>query len=230
MDPTSLVTIFDILCETYGPQFWWPADSAFEVIVGAVLTQNTAWHNVTLAMANLRAKGFLSRSALLEARPEEAKALIKPSGFYNVKYGRLRSILEYLGEHESERFANHPISGLRDELLGVRGIGPETADSILLYAFGRPVFVVDAFTRRLFSRLGWSWMETASYEEVQRFFMTRLPARPALFNEYHALIVTHCKKACRKAPLCQACILERLCDWVATSKRRSLEQCSPPGG
>ncbi len=196
--------VFDLLYSTYGPQQWWPGDSRFEIIVGAVLTQNTAWHNVTLAIDNLKAEHFLEPNALLEAESEHIKALITPVGFYNVKYKRLRNVLEYFMRHnmDSERFHCLPIANLRDELLEVNGIGPETADSILLYAFDRPVFVVDAYTRRLFSRLGYKWMEKAPYEEVQGFFMEELSPNSDLYNEFHALIVRHCKVTCKKNPLC----------------------------
>ena len=205
--------IFDLLYSAYGPQGWWPGDSPFEVIVGAVLTQNAAWHNVAQAIVNLKREGFLDASLLLGAEPETVKALIAPAGFFNVKYDRLMNVLKYLVDHgmDLDRFRHLPIADVRDELLQVRGIGPETADSILLYGFERPVFVVDAYTRRLFTRLGHGWMEKAPYSEVQEFFMNELPPDSDLYNEFHALVVVHCKDTCKKRPLCSGCCLSSSC-------------------
>ena len=208
------VEVFDALYSAHGPQGWWPGDTPFEVIVGAVLTQSTAWHNVALAIQNLKTEGLLDPDALLEADPEAVKALIAPAGFFNVKYERLMSVLQYLQKHgvDNDRFRDLPVADLRKELLTVHGVGPETADSILLYAFDRPIFVVDAYTRRLFSRLGYGWMEKAPYEEIQRFFMEELPSDTALYGELHALIVVHCKTVCKKSPRCLACCLSTSCE------------------
>lgn len=208
-----LIEIFDILYSTYGPQGWWPGHSPFEVMVGAVLTQNTAWRNVAVAIDNLKSEGLLDAHALLREDPARVKSLIAPVGFFNVKYDRLKALLEYLAEHgvDNDRFRSLPIADLRGELLAIHGIGPETADSILLYAFERPVFVVDAYTRRLFARLGEGWMEKAPYEEVQRFFVDGLRRDAALYNEFHALIVAHCKSTCKRDPLCAQCCLSSLC-------------------
>ncbi len=210
----DLVKIFDALYSKYGPQGWWPGDGTFEIILGAILTQNTSWHNVALAIDNLERENLIDPDALLRAEPERVKTLIAPVGFFNVKYDRLRSFLDYLmgNEMDFERFRHLPVADLRNELLHVKGIGPETADSILLYAFDRPIFVVDTYTRRLFSRLGYNWMEKASYEEIQKFFMDELPSEPDLFNEFHALIVTHCKNTCKRKPLCSACNLSTFCE------------------
>jgi len=206
--------IFDILYFSHGPQRWWPGESPFEIILGAILTQNTTWHNAALAIANLAAADLLEPNALFRTSPEKVKTLINPAGFFNVKYQRVRNFLEYLKKHDMDlkRFRNLPVAELREELLQINGIGPETADSILLYAFERRIFVVDAYTRRLFSRLGHRWMEKAAYEEIQSFFMEELPSDVKLYNEYHALIVAHCKDTCRKqAPLCFACVLSPSC-------------------
>ncbi|NIN63525.1 MAG: endonuclease [Anaerolineae bacterium] len=207
------MAVFDALYFTYGPQHWWPGDSPFEVIIGAILTQNTAWQNVSQAIENLRREGLLDARALVEADPDEVKLLIAPAGFYNVKYDRLRNILEYLMSQDMDldRFRRLPVTQLRDELLNVKGVGPETADSILLYAFDRLAFVVDAYTRRLFSRLGYGWMARASYDEVQGFFMEQLPRDTSLYNEFHALVVVHCKETCRSTPLCSECCLRPPC-------------------
>jgi len=205
--------VYDLLHAAYGPQNWWPGDTPFEVIVGAVLTQNTAWHNVALAIANLKREGLLHPGLLLNAERERVKALIAPAGYYNVKYDRLMNLLRFLDGQGMDLagFGDLPLDQLRADLLGVNGVGPETADSILLYAFERPVFVVDAYTRRLFSRLGYGWMERASYDQVQGFFMEALPRDAGLYNEFHALIVIHSKDTCRKKPRCEGCCLFSLC-------------------
>lgn len=208
-DREWLLRIYQALLSSYGPQNWWPGDTPFEVIVGAVLTQNTAWQNVALAIANLKQAGLLSLESLLKAEPEEVKALMGPAGYFNVKYERLMNLLSFLKGYGIylEGLQALRLEELRAGLLQVKGVGPETADSILLYAFERPVFVVDAYTRRLVSRLGHQWVEKASYDDVQRFFMDALPEDIDLYNEFHALIVVHCKDVCKKRPLCQGCCL-----------------------
>ena len=209
----DLSEVYGLLFAAHGPQNWWPGDTPFEVIVGAVLTQNTAWHNVALAVANLKREGLLHPGSLLDAERERVKARIAPAGYYNVKYDRLMNLLRFLDGQgmDLERFRNLPLEQVRADLLEVNGVGPETADSILLYAFERPVFVVDAYTRRLFSRLGYPWMERASYDQVQGFFMAALPRDTGLYNEYHALIVFHSKDTCKKKPRCAGCCLFSLC-------------------
>jgi endonuclease-3 related protein len=212
-DPPLLLEVYEHLHAAYGPQHWWPGDAPFEVMVGAVLTQNTAWHNVAVAMANLKREGLLHPQLLLRADTERVKGLIAPAGFYNVKYDRLMNLLRFLDGQggDLEGFRGVPLEQLRADLLGVKGVGPETADSILLYAFERPVFVVDAYTRRLFSRLGYRWMEKGSYDEIQGYFTQVLPPDKALYNEFHALIVVHSKGTCKKKPRCEGCCLRSLC-------------------
>jgi len=210
----TIAEIYDILYSAYGPQRWWPGEGQFEIILGAILTQNTTWHNAALAISNLAAADLLDPDALLAAKEKDIKTLIAPVGFFNVKYERISNFLNYFKQHEMdfERFRHLPVDELRTELLGINGIGPETADSILLYAFERPVFVVDAYTRRLFSRLGYCWMEKASYEKIQSFFMEGLPSDTQTYNEYHALIVVHGKNTCMKrTPMCLACCLSSFC-------------------
>jgi endonuclease III related protein len=204
--------IFEALLRHYGPLHWWPADTPFEVCVGAILTQNTNWTNVEKAIANLRREGLLSAEALWDLDRERLAELIKPSGFFNVKSDRLKDFVGWLLERHGSLDAmfNGEWPDLREELLAVRGIGRETCDSILLYAGEKPSFVVDAYTKRLFSRLGLI-RETDSYEEVRSMFMELLPPDRALYNEYHALIVEHCKRHCRKKPLCEGCPLKGLC-------------------
>jgi endonuclease-3 related protein len=208
-----LLEIFDTFLAHYGPLFWWPADSPFEVCVGAILTQNTNWGNVEKAIANMKSEGLLSPEALHEAASDRLAEVIRPAGYFNVKSRRLKDFIDWLFlEYEGslERMFCGDWRELRRELLTVRGIGPETADSILLYAGHKPSFVVDAYTKRLFSRLGFIG-ESASYEEVRALFMETLPPDTAMYNEYHALIVEHCKQFCRKKPLFAQCPLKGLC-------------------
>ncbi|MBC7254827.1 MAG: hypothetical protein H5T66_01810 [Chloroflexi bacterium] len=210
--PVDPFEIFHILFRTYGPQHWWPGETPFEIIVGAVLTQNTAWNNVSRAIANLKEAHLLALDALQAAEADTVLPLISPSGFYHVKYRRLKALLGYLNRPGSwEYLQTAPVEEARAQLLSIHGIGPETADSILLYAFDRPTFVVDAYTRRLFARLGEDWMEKAPYEAVRRYFMERLPLDIPLYNEFHALIVAHGKVHCRKRPNCQGCPLAHDC-------------------
>jgi endonuclease-3 related protein len=208
-----LLDIFDTLLDAYGPRSWWPAETPFEVCVGAILTQNTNWGNVEKAIANLKDAGILSPEGLRDAVVERLAELIRPAGYFNVKSARLKDFIGWLqGEHGGslEKMFAGDWRMLREELLTVRGIGPETCDSIILYAGHKPSFVVDAYTRRLFSRLGLI-AENAAYESVRTLFMENLPADTELYNEYHALIVQHCKERCRKKPLCAECPLRFRC-------------------
>ncbi|KAF0221295.1 MAG: endonuclease III related [Geobacteraceae bacterium] len=208
-----LLEIFDLLLKHYGPLHWWPAETPFEVCVGAILTQNTNWRNVEKAIANLKREGLLSPGSLRDIPAERLAEAIRPAGFFNVKSVRLKAFVAFLFErHEGslERMFSGDWRELREELLGVRGIGRETCDSILLYAGGKPTFVVDAYTKRLFSHLGLISAQ-AGYEEVRALFMDNLPPDAELFNEYHALIVQHCKDHCRKKPRCTGCGLHLLC-------------------
>jgi endonuclease-3 related protein len=206
--------LFDLLLKRYGALHWWPAETPIEVCVGAILTQNTNWLNVEKAIVNLRREGLLSVQALWEIDRERLAELIRPSGFFNVKSARLKDFIGWIrGGHGSlDAMFRGDWSVLREELIAVRGIGRETCDSILLYAGGKPSFVVDAYTRRLFSRLGLV-RETDGYEQVRALFMDALPHDSALFNEYHALIVEHCKRHCRKKPLCDGCPLRTVCPY-----------------
>lgn len=211
--------VFRRLHERYGPQHWWPGDGPFEVIVGAILTQSAAWTNVEKALANLRAAGALSPAGLHALPEEELAALIRPCGYYRAKARKLKAFTGLLYGRfggDLDALLALPAGELRALLLGVYGIGPETADSILLYAAGRPAFVIDAYTRRLFARLGLR-PEGDGYDAWQALFASRLPADAALFNEYHALIVAHAKAACRARPVCAACPLLSLCPTGAKS-------------
>lgn len=210
--------IFRQLQDHFGPQQWWPAETPFEVIVGAILTQNTAWTNVEKAIANLKAAQALSPQALCRLALADLEALIRPAGFFRQKAVRLRNVSSVLVANYDgsvELFCTGPLDEARVRLLALPGIGPETADSILLYAAHRSSFVIDAYTRRIFSRLG-ILDGSEGYEAIRTRFMAELPADAALFNEYHALIVTLAKACCRKRqPLCPRCPLRAHCRFAA---------------
>ncbi len=211
----ELTEIYQQLFERYGSRHWWPADSPFEVVIGAILTQNTNWQNVEKAIDNLRAADALSCSALCALSRDELEVLIRPSGFFRQKAQRLQLFSGYLRDHYQgclEKLLQQPLDEARRELLAQKGVGPETADSILLYAGGQPSFVVDAYTGRLFSRLG-LLDGTEKYEQIRNLFMAELPVETALYNEYHALIVIQCKEHCRKRPICPGCPLEAVCTY-----------------
>lgn len=207
----SYQEIFDILYDHFGPQEWWPGETPFEIAVGAILTQNTNWSNVKKAIDALKNGGVLSYEALSRLSADDIAPLIRPSGYYNLKAGRIRNLLdmiavEYNGDFD--HFLRDSMGSVRENLLMVKGVGPETADSILLYACGHPVFVVDAYTHRVFSRHNLADEET-DYDTLQSLFDAHLPEDVQLFNEYHALIVrvaaTYCKKT---KPLCEQCPLQ----------------------
>jgi endonuclease-3 related protein len=209
----KLMEIHDLLYDRYGPQQWWPGDSRFEIIVGAILTQNTNWLNVEKAIANLKTADCLDPAKLAEIETGRLAELIRPAGYYNIKAKRLKNFMDWLF---ADRFAGDldvvaqmSADVLRGELLGVTGIGPETADSILLYAFEKPVFVVDAYTCRVMGRHGFLEPE-AGYEQIREFFESSLPTDVKLFNEYHALLVRTGKEYCRPKPKCAGCPLESL--------------------
>ena len=213
MTTTTIPNLLDIhrrLLAHYGPLHWWPADGPFEVIVGAVLTQNTAWTNVEKALANLKAAGLME-AARLRALPADVLAgHIRPSGTFQVKARRLLALLDWLG-NDWQATLSGDLATVRSELLAVPGVGPETADAILLYAAGRPAFVIDAFTRRILDRLGIE-PEERTYEGYRRLFMSALPSDVGLYNEYHAQLVMLAKEYCRKtAPRCAACPLREVC-------------------
>jgi endonuclease-3 related protein len=203
-------SIYKKLYSAFGAQHWWPAESSFEVMVGAILTQNTSWLNVEKALGNLKKHNLLKLDKLL-ALPEKRLAfLLMPAGYYNIKAKRLKNFLRFLSGHYRGNIDNMALKSaalLRRQLLLVNGIGPETADSILLYALDKPVFVVDAYTKRILSRHGLI-KEEATYEQVQGLFMKRLKRKAKLFNEYHALLVRLGKEFCLKNnPKCLACPL-----------------------
>jgi len=203
--------VYARLLGAYGPQHWWPGETQFEVMVGAVLTQNTAWVNVERALAALTQRVALSARAILDLPLAELAAFLRPVGYFNVKAQRLRALCEAVeaagGLPALERMET---AALRHWLLAIHGVGPETADDILLYAFARPVFVVDAYTRRLFGRLGLIPPDEG-YEAIRHRFEAALGPDTQRFNEYHALIVRHGKAICRPRPRCEGCGLRALC-------------------
>jgi len=228
--------VYARLYDHFGPQGWWPttppgetrpryypgqirdrlsAAEQWEIIVGAVLTQNTAWRNVEQALGALSARGLLNLQAILTLDLDELACCIRPSGYYHQKARRLQHIARHVAEGYDGRvpaLLSGPPASLRQELLDLPGIGPETADSILLYAARYPFFVIDAYTRRICSRLGLV-VEKASYAELQTRFTEALPADPDLFGECHALLVKHATTYCRKKPRCDSCFLKGICSY-----------------
>ncbi|MDG4475292.1 endonuclease III domain-containing protein [Thiovibrio frasassiensis] len=198
------------LFDHFGAQHWWPGETPFEIMLGAVLTQNTSWRNVSMVIEGLRREGLLSFAAL-DALPLEALAeKIRPSGYYNQKAKRIKGLFAAIREDSGslEEFFAQETQTLREKLLAIKGIGPETADSITLYAAAKPVFVVDAYTYRILLRHDLI-AEDAGYEEIQDLFLSKLPAEAQLFNEYHALLVRLAKEYCKKSnPLCDSCPLQ----------------------
>ncbi len=203
--------IYDILNAHYGDQNWWPAESPFEVMVGAVLVQNTAWENASSAVSALKQAGLMSAEAIAGTAPDTLAACIVSSGYFNIKARRLIALCKWLVQQGGiQSLQQQTLCSLRKELLSVHGIGPETADDILLYALHKPVFVIDAYTRRLFSRLGLVHGDLG-YEDIRQCFETALEKDVAMFNQYHALIVIHAKTVCMKRPDCEACCLTGIC-------------------
>ncbi|MCX7966585.1 MAG: hypothetical protein N2596_08175 [Syntrophorhabdaceae bacterium] len=208
-----LLEIFYTLLQSFGKRYWWPGESALEIIVGAVLTQNTAWKNVEKAINNLKREHLLTVEALYHIDTERLSNLIMPSGFFNIKTRRLKNLIKVLYEiydASIENLEKIETYELRKTLIDINGIGKETADSILLYALNRPVFVVDAYTKRFLKNHTPPLIEEIdikkdSYDTIQRFFMEHLPQDVYIYNEYHALIVYLCQKCCKKIPECEIC-------------------------
>ena len=205
--------LFDHLLAAYGPQDWWPADDPFEMIVGAILTQRTGWRNAEQALQGLRECGLLSVEAIGEAPVERVAESIRAAGFHNAKAKKLKALTAYLIErHKGDlsRVFSLPTNGLREELLGLFGIGEETADAILVYAAGKPSFVIDAYARRLLARLG--WIDGGErYRDLRGLFLSALPSDVGLLGEFHALIVRHGKEHCRSSPICTGCPIRAIC-------------------
>lgn len=209
-DPQDLFVIYDKLNCHFGDLHWWPAESSFEVIIGAILTQNTAWQNVERAINNLKTANLLEPELIYELDRHVLEELIRPSGTFRIKTARIKNFLNFLRNEYDwnlKKMFQEDLWRLRKKMLEINGIGKETADSILLYAGHRPIFVIDAYTKRLFSRHGIVDSD-ASYDELQGYFMKSLPMDVALYNQYHALIVNAGKNYCRRGvPLCEQCPL-----------------------
>jgi endonuclease-3 related protein len=207
-----LEDIYRRLFNRYGPQHWWPAEEPFEVIIGAILTQSAAWTNVEKAILNLKNAGKLSPEAIRRLSESELAGLIYSCGYYNTKARKLKSFVKWFGEKYNdslEKLFQNEIGKMRSELLDIYGIGEETADSIILYAGNKPIFVVDAYTRRIINRVGLT-PEKNNYSDYQTLFMKHLPPDAGLFNEYHALLVRLGKETCRTCQLCRNCCLNLL--------------------
>lgn len=207
----KLYKLYDALYRYYGPQKWWPARTRFEVIIGAILTQNTSWKNVEKAIKRLDAAKLLNPHAIRKTRIQKIAALIRPSGYYNVKARRIKNFIDFLFAEYGGSLRKMFSAGTKDlrrELLEVNGLGPETVDSILLYAGEKPAFVVDAYTKRILSRHNLIAPDD-KYEKVQRLFTRNLRPDTRLFNEYHALLVRLAKDLCNKNPKCAKCPVKR---------------------
>lgn len=208
-----LKDIHQKLADAYGLQYWWSAEEPFEVMVGAILTQSAAWRNAEKAISNLKIVGVLSPQAINRLSASDLAQIIHPCGYYNAKALKLKALVEWLrNQYSSDISRLLPVDTeiLRQQLLSINGIGPETADSILLYAAGKPAFVIDAYTRRIIDRVGIK-PEDKSYDSYQRLFTENLEVDAGFFSEYHALLVKLAKDACHKKPLCQRCCLNDIC-------------------
>ncbi len=219
IDRERLMDVYARLFARFGPQGWWPAETPFEVCLGAILVQNTSWTNAARAIANLKSEGLLRESALRGVCRSRLARLIRPARFFNVKAERIENFVSYLHEYhggEVENLLRLPTGELRERLRALEGVGLETADAILLYAAGRTVFVVDAYTKRIFSRLG-HFRESKNagkdYLALQKALTEHLPRDAALFNEYHALIVRLGHTCCRPKPRCGECPLRAVCPY-----------------
>jgi endonuclease III related protein len=206
-----LLDIFDKLLNAFGKRNWWPGETELEIIIGAVLTQNTSWKNVEKAIENLKRHNSLDTDSLYKMDREKLAAIIKPSGFYNIKTSRLKNIINVIHNYYSSNILNLKNINMwiiREKLLEINGIGKETADSIILYALNKPIFVIDVYTKR-FLKNHRLYDKESDYDTIQRFFMKNLPNDTYLFNEFHALIVYLCQNFCKKVPLCNKCPLEQ---------------------
>lgn len=208
----TLITIYKRLYVAFGPQHWWPGETSFEIAIGAILTQNTNWTNVEKAINNLKAAGALNAKKLYKMPSSRLSTLIRPAGYFNIKAKRLKSFIDFLMNDyggSMKKMEKEDVYRLREKLLSVNGVGPETADSILLYALEKPIFVIDAYTKRVLLRHK-IMDHDKSYEEFQELFHSSLKRRVKLFNEYHALFVKVGKMYCRPKPFCDECPLNSL--------------------
>lgn len=207
-----LLEIYHLMRAHFGHRDWWPGDTPLEIIIGAILTQNTAWQNVEKAIGNLKAHKALSIPRLRDVDTSQLAQWLRPSGYFNQKAKKIKAFIDFLDQHYGgsiSRMAQAPLERLRGELLKVKGIGPETADSILLYALGKRVFVIDAYTKRIFTRHYYFAKEPA-YHEAQEFFEKECPPDIGLYNDFHAQIVATGNRYCKPTPRCEGCPLEEL--------------------
>lgn len=210
-----LLEIYRRLYQRYGPQGWWPGDGPLDVVIGAILAQAAAWNNVELAIRNLKEAGCWSLEAIHQRPGVELASIIRPSGYFNAKARKLKAFASHVVQHyggDLASFLSKETDQLRSELLSIHGIGPETADDILVYAAGKPSFVIDAYTRRILQRAGIAPVARRDdYQVCQALFHDHLPRDAALFNEYHALLDRHAKEVCTRVPRCPGCCLKEVC-------------------
>jgi len=212
----QLQALFQQLFTAYGPRHWWPADTPFEMMVGAILTQNTAWTNVERAISALKVEGWLTAATLRDAPLNRLEQAVRPAGYFRQKSIRLQGFARfYLEQGEANAMRQVPLPEMRERLLAVNGVGPETADSMLLYALNQPIFVIDAYTKRLLSRLG-KVEGNIGYHALQAYCQQHLPKQTTLFQEFHALIVEHAKQHCRAKPICSSCPLANQCPFPSS--------------
>lgn len=206
----GLMKIYNLLLTAYGPRKWWPAKTAFEMMVGAILTQNTTWNNVNKAIANFGDK--LAPEFIESASPEELAEIIRPSGYYNQKAVSLKALTGWFKKYAYDVQKVKKVDGeiLREELLAVKGVGRETADSVLTYALEKPFFIIDAYTRRILSRVGYEFPKT--YDQVRLKIEASIPKDLYIYNEFHALLVEEAKRYCKKKPQCEECSLASICE------------------
>lgn len=207
-----LMKMYRLMFERFGHQNWWPGDTPFEICVGAILTQNTSWQNVERAIINLKKARCLSLKKINDLPPAELAALIRPAGYFNIKAKRLKNFTSHVVKHHGGKlkdFLSQPLDVLRAELLTINGVGPETADSITLYAADKPTFVIDAYTRRIFSRHGLC-DKNADYHDIKKFCEDNLPRDVELYNDYHAQLVATAKIFCKTKAACDGCPLEKI--------------------
>jgi endonuclease-3 related protein len=210
---SPLLALYHSLHAHYGALAWWPAESAFEIAVGAILTQNTDWRNVEKALGNLKSANVLSIEAILETPTDQLEMLVRPSGYFRMKADRLKQLCDFLQSNSFDALKKMGRDQARERLLSVKGVGPETADDIVLYALDIPSFVIDTYTRRLLERFG-LYSAKLKYSVLQAAFHQQLPEDASLFKQYHALIVEHAKVSCRKKPLCETCALNETCPQI----------------
>jgi len=216
----SLPQVYSILRNHQGPQHWWPGETPDEIIIGAILTQNVSWKNVVKALNNLHSAGIYTLKDLYALPVEAIAPLIRPTLYYNQKAMKLKTFTNFLRERYQfnlSKMFSEELQTLRSEMLKLKGLGPETVDSILLYAGSKPVFVIDAYTIRLLTRLGFTDKEMI-YSQWQKFITERIPANVELYNDFHAQIVNLCKNICRNKPLCKSCPLISYCAYYLKNK------------